>query len=80
MRHKLIMVFVLTGCLLFFTGFCLALIEWAGDCKACFYERNFGEVILETLAIGLYTYLAIRFAIRKKMFFSRLFSAFHFTR
>ena len=76
MRHKLIMVFVLTGCLLFFTGFCLALIEWAGDCKACFYERNFGKVILETLAIGLYTYLAIR----KKMFFSRLFSAFHFTR
>ena len=68
MRSALLPVLLLTISLIGFTGYCYALIDWVQDVQTGVYERNYIEAIVETTALGLYSYLAIRF-LRSKLTF-----------
>lgn len=44
-----------------FIGYCCALLDWLQDLQTGVYAQNYQEAIGETAALGVYTYLAIRF-------------------
>ena len=55
------MITLIAGSLICFMGYCAALIDWVQDAQTGVYQRNPLEAVLETFAIGAYTYFAIRF-------------------
>ena len=50
-----------------FIGYCYALIDWLQDLRNDVYSRNHPEAVLETGALGVYTYLAIRFLLSTRI-------------
>lgn len=54
-------VLLLTVSLVGFIGYCYALIDWVQDVLTGVYADNHVEAILDTMALGVYTYLARRF-------------------
>ena len=62
MRPTLSLILLLFGCLIGFTGYCFALIDWVQDVQTGVYERDHLEATLETSALLVYTYSAFRFA------------------
>ncbi|WP_461112727.1 hypothetical protein [Spirosoma jeollabukense] len=59
-----IFLFIVVG-IICFGGYCVALIDWVQDAKTGVYESNYIEAVLETSALVIYTYLAMRFMKRK---------------
>ena len=65
MRRLLLITLLLMGILVCFAGYCLVLIDWVQDCQTGVYRQHWGEACLETLALLLYTFLGVRFAISR---------------
>lgn len=65
MRSALIILGVLAGGLICFTGYCAALIDWVQDYRAGVYSTHYLEAFLETMAILLYSYVGWGFFKRK---------------
>ena len=61
MRQSLLVILLITASLICFLGYCAALIDWVEDYRTGVYQRHHVEAALETSALALYTYLAIRF-------------------
>ncbi len=61
MRPTLYLTLLLMVGLVGFIGYCYALLDWLLDLQSGVYSRNHPEAVLETGALGVYTYLAIRF-------------------
>lgn len=61
MRKVFLLLVIVVGALLAFTGYCFALVDWVQDCTGGFYRDNFLEAMLETSGLCIYTYLGIRF-------------------
>ncbi|SFE59984.1 hypothetical protein [Spirosoma endophyticum] len=59
-----ILLFIVAG-IICFSGYCMALIDWVQDARTGVYESNYTEAVLETSALVIYTYLAMRFLNRK---------------
>lgn len=68
MRQAILIILLIAGSLLAFLAYCAALIDWVQDAQTGVYERNHWEALAETLALVVYTYLAIRFIKRKSTF------------
>jgi hypothetical protein len=68
MRQILVMFSLIVGLLACFSSYGLALIDWVQGLHLGIYEKNWAEAVLETVALGLYTYLAIRFLRTKALF------------
>ncbi|AUD06267.1 hypothetical protein [Spirosoma pollinicola] len=64
MRQTFFVILLLISAFVGFTGYCYALVDWVQDIKTGIYEKNYLEAVEATSAIGLYTYLAIRFVKR----------------
>ena len=62
-----ILILIVVG-IICFSGYCMALIDWVQDARTGVYESNHLEAVLETSALIVYTYLAIRFMKRKVPF------------
>jgi hypothetical protein len=62
-----ILLFILLSMLSFIclTGFYFALTDWLWDVATGVYAHNFTEAALETSALLVYTYLAVRFLKKK---------------
>lgn len=67
MRPILYLTLLLVVGLIGFIGYCYALIDWLQDLQTGLYARNYQEAVLETLVLGLYTYLATRFLLSTRM-------------
>ena len=65
MRQTLIAIIFILGSLISVTGYCMALVDWFQDVREGIYQENHLEGILETSALGFYTFLAIRFTKNK---------------
>ena len=61
MRQSLLVILLIAASLLCFMGYCAMLIDWVTDLRTGVYYRHHVEAALETTALSLYTYLAIRF-------------------
>lgn len=61
MRQTLSLFLLIAGFVIGFTGYCAAVIDWVQDVTTGVYGRNHREALLESAAIGLYSYAAIRF-------------------
>lgn len=62
MRQSSVLLLLLTaGFIGGFIGYCYALIDWVQDVLSGVYADHHVEAMLETTALGLYTYLAFRF-------------------
>jgi hypothetical protein len=62
-----ILLFIVVG-IICFSGYCVALIDWVQDARTGVYKRNHIEAVLETSALVVYTYLAMRFMKSKYLF------------
>ena len=60
-RQLLFIVILLIGSVASFAGYYVALIDWVQDYNKGIYATNYWEAVLETSALFLYSYLAIRF-------------------
>jgi hypothetical protein len=69
MKNHLIVILLITGSLVCFTGYCFALIDWAQDMRTGVYRSKHFEAFYETAAIVLYTTLGLRFMTRKENIF-----------
>lgn len=67
MRQTLLLTLLLTAGFMGFIGYCYALIDWIQDVQTGVYAHNYPEAILETTALGVYTYLALRFILRTQI-------------
>lgn len=67
MRQTFAMIALVVGGLLCFGGYCLILIDWVQDYRLGVFRKNWLEAVLETGALGLYTFLAIRFLKTKRL-------------
>ncbi len=65
MRRVLPFTLLITIGLVGFIGYWYALIDWAGDVPISLHGCNLVEVGLEAMALGAYTYLALRFLRRR---------------
>lgn len=61
MRQLLLILVLIIGSVASFAGYCAMLINWIQDLNNGMYATNKLEAILETAALLLYTYLAVRF-------------------
>ena len=61
MRQLLLLVMLVIGSVASFAGYCAILIDWTRDLSSGVYADNKVEAVLETGALLLYTYMAIRF-------------------
>lgn len=61
MRQLLLIVILFIGSIASFVGYCAILIDWVHDLSSGVYSNNRLEAVLETTALFLYTYMAIRF-------------------
>ncbi len=61
MRQLLFIVILIIGSVASFAGYCAVLIDWLQDLSNGIYANNRLEAALETAALFLYTYLAVRF-------------------
>jgi hypothetical protein len=69
MKNHLLVILLITGALVCFTGYCFALIDWVQDMRTGVYHSDHFEAFYETSAIVLYTTLALRFITRKQNIF-----------
>ena len=67
MRQNLPLILLLTAGFTGFIGYCYALIDWVQDVLTGVYACHHVEAILETTALGVYTYLAIRFLLSTRI-------------
>lgn len=65
MKSQLFVILLVTGVLVCFTGYCLAVIDWVQDYRTGVYQRAYFEAFYETAALVLYTLLGLRFMNRK---------------
>ncbi len=61
MRQLLLIVILIIGSFASFAGYCAILIDWIQDLSSGVYANNRLEAVLETAALFLYTYMAVRF-------------------
>lgn len=61
MRQLLLVTFLISGGLICFIGYWVALLDWVQDMESGTYRRDHLEAVLETFALFTYSYLAIRF-------------------
>ncbi|CAN5502284.1 hypothetical protein BH09BAC4_BH09BAC4_24510 [soil metagenome] len=64
MKQHLSLIFFLGSTLVCFAGYCWALIDWTQDYRTGVYRNDHWEAFYETLALLIYTALAIRFMIK----------------
>ncbi|AUD00573.1 hypothetical protein [Spirosoma pollinicola] len=63
-RQMLFALLLMVGAFVGFMGYCYAWMDWVDDVQTGVYRKNYLEAAGETSALGLYTYLAIRFVKR----------------
>lgn len=68
MRQASSILFLIVVGIICFSGYCMALIDWVQDARTGVYKSNHIEAALETSALVVYTYLAMRFVKRKLPF------------
>ena len=69
MRQTLGVILLLSAVLAGFMGYCAALIDWVSDVKTGVYVQHQEEALWETSALVLYTWLGVRFIIRRMNLF-----------
>ncbi len=61
MRQLLLIIILIIGSVASFTGYYAMLTDWIQDLSSGLYTNNRLEATLETTALFLYTYMAVRF-------------------